>query len=1212
MTVRKAQRYRGFILTPSGLQKLQAGINNLEFQTKIRCSPQKLAQQAQLIDPNGIYPGTVRKILRCCEGVDRGSIALIFKVLKLSLEEGDYAHVRKCQELSFDYQNTGEFELVVKDITHYDCDWGEAIDVADFYDRTAELAQLEQWLSEECRAIAILGMGGIGKTALAVKFAQQVQHQFDYLIWRSLRNAPPIEDVLAELIQFLSKRQETNLPLTAGERIAILLKYLRSSRCLLVLDNVEAILRSGDSLSGDRFASRAGYYRAGYEEYGDLFRCVGETLHSSCLILTSREKPKEIALLAGATLPVRSLQLGSLQQQAGQAILTAKGLLAFESDLQLLVDRYRGNPLALKIVATTLQDVFNGSISEFLSQDRAIFGDIYDLLAQQFNRLSNLEKEVAYWLTINREPISLTELQADMVFSVPPLRLLETLESLSRRSLIEKSMPLSAAKRATYFTLQPVVMEYVTEQLISEVCAEIVTDRIVLFQRYALLKATAKDYIKETQVRLLLKPIIDALLNVFNSCARIAQRLTEILGELREANLKPGYTAGNILNLLCQLKTDLSGYDLSHLNVWQADLRKVNLQGASLQNANLAKSVFAETFGGIFSLAFSPNGILAMGDSNGEVRLYQVTDGQQQISAIASFVGHTNWVVSLAFSSDGSILVSSSTDCTVRLWNVNTGECLQTLQGHSNGVFSVAFTPDDRIIASGSNDCSIRLWNAKSGECLKILLGSSWARSIAFSPDAKILVSGSNDNTIKLWDVSTGQVIKTFEGHRDWINAVAVSPCGQMVASGSQDRTIKLWDINTGQTLRTLEGHSDQIWSIAFSPCGRMLASGAWDRTARLWDVHTGKALRVFQGHTNWVLTVAFLQSDTLVSGSYDQTLRFWSVKGGQALKTIQGYTNQILSVTFSPDSQTLASGCHDCTVRLWNVSRGQALTMQGHTNWVLAVAFSPQGNTLASASYDRTIRLWSVREGQCLKTLRGHQDGVWSVAFSPSGKMLASGSEDRTVKLWETNTGKVLRTLAGHSDRVWSVAFSPCGKTLVSGSWDRTVRLWDVSTGQTLKIFEGHTNWVWCVAFSPNGELLASASSTGVIRLWSVREGECQRIWQGHQSSIKSVTFSLDSRIIASSSHDRTVKLWDALTGECLKTFQGHTSFVWSVAVSPDCQTLASGSEDETIKLWDLSTGECHKTLKNARPYEGMNINGITGLTDETIVALKTLGAVE
>lgn len=1203
MTAQKAQRYRGFVLTPSGLQKLQAGISQLESQTKIRCSPQKLSQQAQLIHPDGIYPGTVRKILRCCEGVDYNSIALIFKVLKLSLEEGDYAHVRKCQEV-LNWQSTTSCEVPAENITHCHQDWGEAIDVSIFYGRTAELKQLEQCLLDECRLVAILGMGGIGKTALSVKFAQQMQHQFDYLIWRSLRNAPAVKDVLAELIQFLSDRQETNLPNRVGDRIARLLKYLRSSRCLIVLDNAEAILRSGD---------RAGYYHEGYEEYGDLFRCVGETLHSSCLILTSREKPKEIASLEGATLPVRSLQLGSLQQQAGQAILKAKGLLAFGNDLQLLVDRYVGNPLALKIVATTLQDVFNGRISEFLSQESAIFGDIHNLLEQQFNRLSNLEKEVAYWLAINREPISLAELQADMVSSVPPLRLLETLESLNRRSLIEKSMPLSEANSATYFTLQSVIMEYVTEQLITQVCAEIVTDKIVLFQRYALFKATAKDYIKETQVRLILKPITDALLNVFDDFKNIKQRLTEILVELREATLKPGYTAGNILNLLCQLKTDLSGYDLSNLNIWQADLRKVNLQGASLQNANLAKSVFAETFGGIFSLAFSPNGILAMGDSNGEVRLYQVADGQQQIQSIASLVGHTNWVVSLAFSYDGSILVSSSTDCTVKLWDVNTGECLQTLQGHSNGVFSVAFTPDARIIASGSDDCSIRLWSVSTGECLKILPGTSWAKSIAFSPDAKTLVSGGNDNTIKLWDVSNGQVVKTFQGHHDGIKAIAFSPCGKIVASGSHDRTIKLWNVSTGQTLKTLEGHSDRVWSVAFSPCGRMLASGAWDRTARLWDVHTGQALRVFQGHTNWVLIVAFSQSDTLVSGSYDQTIRFWSVRGGQALKTLQGYTNQILSVTFSPDSQTLASGCHDHTIRLWNVREGQALrTFQGHTNWVLAVAFNPQGNALASASYDRTIRLWSIKAGQCLKTLQGHDDGVWSVAFSPCGKMLASGSEDRTVKLWDASTGQTLRTLQGHSDRVWSVAFSPCGKMLVSGAWDCTVRLWDISNGQTLNTFEGDTNWVWCVAFSPDGELLASASSVGILRLWSVREGECKRIWEGHKSSIKSVTFSPDGSMLASSSHDHTVKLWDISTGECLKTFQGHTSFVWSAAFSPDCQTLASGSEDETIKLWDLRTGECHKTLKNARPYEGMNITGITGLTEGTTVTLKTLGAVE
>jgi hypothetical protein len=126
MTAQKAQRYRGFILTPKGLQKLQSGITALESQTKIGCSPQKLAQKAQLIDPKGIDAGTVRKILRCCEGVDRGSIALIFKVLKLALEEGDYAHVRKCQELSLNWQNSTHPEVVVKSMTQWECDWGEA------------------------------------------------------------------------------------------------------------------------------------------------------------------------------------------------------------------------------------------------------------------------------------------------------------------------------------------------------------------------------------------------------------------------------------------------------------------------------------------------------------------------------------------------------------------------------------------------------------------------------------------------------------------------------------------------------------------------------------------------------------------------------------------------------------------------------------------------------------------------------------------------------------------------------------------------------------------------------------------------------------------------------------------------------------------------------------------------------------------------------
>lgn len=275
-------------------------------------------------------------------------------------------------------------------------------------------------------------MGGIGKTTLAVKLAQQIQEEFEYVIWRSLREAPPIKSILANLIPFLSDEQETesNLPENLSERISRLIYYLQNNRCLVVLDNVESILRSG---------SRAGQYQEGYEGYGEMFRLLGEATHQSCLILTSRENPKEVALLKGRALPVRSLQLRGLKVDDAQEILKVKGLSATEKEWQVMTERYAGNPLALKIVATTIEDVFDGNVTDFLRENTAVFGDIRDVLDQQFERLSHIEKDIMYWLAINREPITLSVLREDMVSPVPSPKLLEALESLLRRSLVEKN-----------------------------------------------------------------------------------------------------------------------------------------------------------------------------------------------------------------------------------------------------------------------------------------------------------------------------------------------------------------------------------------------------------------------------------------------------------------------------------------------------------------------------------------------------------------------------------------------------------------------------------------------------------------------------------------------------------------------------------------------------------------------------------------------------
>jgi hypothetical protein len=348
---------------------------------------------------------------------------------------------------------------------------GEALAAPTFYGREEELAQLTQWVvRERCSVVSLLGMGGIGKSALSVSLVYRLAEHFEVVIFRSLRDAPSCEALLDGCLRVLSPvgavpcaclagtaGGQTQIPDLTEQRLSLLLSHLRKARVLIVLDNLECLLQEGNV---------RGRFRPGFEAYGLLLHRVVETVHQSCLLLTSREKPAELRLLGGRYPSVCSLCLTGLDAAACQQLLEEKGItpgVGTSPELIRLVEVYGGNPQALKIAAETIVDLFGGEIGKFLASGTVIFGRIAELLDEQFARLSALEQSVLCGLAIVREPRVLDELLALLVPPLPRRQaLLEAVDGLRRRSLIERG------KRWGSFTLQSVVLEYVTSVLKSK------------------------------------------------------------------------------------------------------------------------------------------------------------------------------------------------------------------------------------------------------------------------------------------------------------------------------------------------------------------------------------------------------------------------------------------------------------------------------------------------------------------------------------------------------------------------------------------------------------------------------------------------------------------------------------------------------------------------------------------------------------------------
>ncbi|WP_435008935.1 protein kinase domain-containing protein [Tundrisphaera lichenicola] len=502
-------------------------------------------------------------------------------------------------------------------------------------------------------------------------------------------------------------------------------------------------------------------------------------------------------------------------------------------------------------------------------------------------------------------------------------------------------------------------------------------------------------------------------------------------------------------------------------------------------------------------------------------------------SEIFTIKGHAGPVPSVAYSPDGSRILTGSDDGTARLWDATTGAEVLTIKAHAGPVGSAVFSPDGSRILTGGADKTARIWDSRTGVEVRAIQGPDIKIfSVAFSPDGSRILIGGDGGTVKVWDAQTGGEILALKGQAGPTASVIFSPDGSRILTASGEGSARVWDAKTGVEVLALKGHVSSVFSARFSPDGTRVVTGSREKSVKVWDVRTGAEALMLKGHTDWVLSAVFSPDGArVVTTSLDRMAKVWDVKTGAEIVELKGHAGPVFSAEFSPDGSRILTGSRDGTARVWDVKTGvEVLMLKGHTDWVRSVRFSPNGSRILSGSGDGTARLWDARTAVEVLTLKGHAGIVLSVGFSPDGARLITGGSDGTARVWDARTGVEVLSLKGHVGSVESAIILPDGLRILTGSGDGTARVWDAKTGAEVLTLKGHVGTVFSAEFSPDGSRILTAGEDKTARLWDARTGAEVLMLKGHGAVVRAARFNPDGSRVVTSGADGTARIWEAL----------------------------------------------------------------------------------
>jgi eukaryotic-like serine/threonine-protein kinase len=492
------------------------------------------------------------------------------------------------------------------------------------------------------------------------------------------------------------------------------------------------------------------------------------------------------------------------------------------------------------------------------------------------------------------------------------------------------------------------------------------------------------------------------------------------------------------------------------------------------------------------------------GPQTARFKVFEAATGKD----LRTFVGHTGFVYSLAFSPDGERIASASEDGTARIWNLTTGKVLAVLRGHAVKIYCIAFRRDGARVVTASADGSVRQWDPEKGVEVEppYTQHTGEVNVAAYSPDGQLIASGGTDRTIRLWRAAGGKDISIRHGHVGAVEQLAFNESGRRLASRSADGSVRIWEVDPRSSLSVLKGHTSYVYPVAFSPNGRWIASGSWDSTVRLWDARSGEVQAVWH-HPSPVVDLVFTRdgSRLMAACGEEPIVRVWTVATGQMQRELKGLPDEhIFALATSPDGDRVAvtyGGSGIATIL--DIASGKPVA-SFEPGGGGKCAYSPDGRLLALDGQNSIIDLRDTRDSRLIGQLIGHTQPPIAVSFSPDGRHIISAGHDHTVRIWDVDTCTCQAVLTGHPDDIFAAVIHPDGTRVASAGRDGVIWLWDVATGTEMARLSGHTNYVWSLAFSPDGKTLVSGSGDGTIRIWdtdpvakrynAVREAEARR----------------------------------------------------------------------------------------------------------------------